>query len=53
MLYALAVLLLVAWVVVLALKITLGVVHLLLVAAIVLFVAGWLRHRAAAGRAAP
>jgi hypothetical protein len=45
MLWLLASILLVAWVVLLALKVTVGFIHLLLVAAIALYIIGLVRGR--------
>ena len=45
MLWILGAILLAAWIVSLAFKVTVGVIHLLLVAAVVLFVLGFLRGR--------
>ncbi len=45
MLWVLASILLVAWIISLAFKVTVGAIHLLLVAAIVLYVWGFLRGR--------
>jgi Family of unknown function (DUF5670) len=45
MLWILASILLVAWIVSLALKVTTGIIHVLLVAAIILYVFGFVRGR--------
>jgi len=45
MLFALGGLLLVIWLAALALKVTVGLIHLVLVAAVVLFVIGFIRGR--------
>ena len=45
MLYALGAVLLVIWLVGLAFKVTFGLIHLLVVAAVVLFVIGFIRGR--------
>ena len=45
MLFAIGAVLLVIWLASLALKVTLGAIHLLLVAAVVLFVIGFIRRR--------
>ena len=45
MLWIIASILLVAWIVSLALKVTTGVIHLLVVAAIILYIVGFLRGR--------
>ncbi len=53
MLYALAALLLIAWIVSLAFKVTVGFIHLLLVLAVILFIVGYVRGRGGAARANP
>lgn len=45
MLWIIASILLVAWIVSLALKVTTGVIHLLVVAAIILYIIGFVRGR--------
>ena len=45
MLFAIGLVLLVIWLASLALKVTVGAIHLLLVAAVVLFVIGFIRGR--------
>ena len=45
MLFVVGALLLVIWLVTLALKVTAGLIHLLLVAAVILFVIGFIRGR--------
>ena len=45
MLWILASILLLAWIVALAFKVTVGAIHLLVVAALVLYVVGFLRGR--------
>ncbi len=45
MLFAIGAILLVVWLASLALKVTVGAIHLLLVAAVVLFVIGFIRGR--------
>jgi uncharacterized protein DUF5670 len=45
MLFAIGAVLLVIWLAALALKVTLGLIHVLLVAAVVLFVIGFIRGR--------
>ena len=45
MLFTLAAILLMVWVVGIAFKVTVGVIHLALVAAIILFIAGFFRGR--------
>ncbi len=45
MLWILASILLLAWIVALAFKVTVGAIHLLVVAAIVLYIVGFLRGR--------
>ena len=45
MLWILASILLVAWIVSLALKVTTGIIHLLLVAAVILYIFGFVRGR--------
>jgi hypothetical protein len=45
MLWIIASILLVAWIVSLALKVTTGVIHLLVVAAIILYIFGFIRGR--------
>ncbi len=45
MLWILASILLLAWIVALAFKVTVGAIHLLVIAAIVLYVVGFLRGR--------
>ncbi len=45
MLWILASILLLAWIVALAFKVTVGVIHLLVIAAIVLYIVGFLRGR--------
>ena len=47
MLWGLGVLLVVIWIVCLALKVTVGAIHLLLVAGIILFILGFFRGRTA------
>ena len=53
MLWLLASILLLAWVVALAFKVTVGVIHLLLVAALVLYVYGFVRGRTGGTRTVP
>jgi hypothetical protein len=50
MLFVLAALLLIAWIVSLAMKVTVGFIHLLLVLAVILFVVGFVRGRGSAAR---
>ncbi len=45
MLWILASILLLAWIVALAFKVTVGAIHLLVIAAIVLYIVGFLRGR--------
>ncbi len=45
MLWILASILLLAWIIALAFKVTVGAIHLLVIAAIVLYVVGFLRGR--------
>ncbi len=51
MLWILGLILLAAWIVSLALKVTVGLIHLLLVAAVILFVIGFVRGRRSAATA--
>lgn len=50
MLFILALVLLAAWFIALAFKVTFGLIHLLLVAAVILFIAGFFRGAGVRGR---
>ncbi len=49
MLWILASILLLAWIVALAFKVTVGAIHLLVIAAIILYIVGFLRGRTRTG----
>ncbi len=53
MLYVLAAILFIAWIVSLAMKVTVGFIHLLLVLAVILLIVGYVRGRGGAARASP